>query len=143
MTRSQRRPKQPKEIKFMKKQNINLKTTALHLRNSIDRSPLRLGLPRKQQLPRTQAMWIIRGFLLIPLALAWLALPPTARADCREGCDLNGNTFLGDYALPNNTTGSYNTANGAFALYSNRIGNLNTADGGDALFLNTTGSYNT
>jgi hypothetical protein len=42
------------------------------VRNSISRPLLRRGLPRKQQLPRTQAMWIIRGFLLIPLALALL-----------------------------------------------------------------------
>ncbi|PYL75134.1 MAG: hypothetical protein DMF26_08980, partial [Verrucomicrobia bacterium] len=39
-----------------------------------NRSPWRLGLPR------VQPTWIIRGFLLIPLALSWFALSPAARA---------------------------------------------------------------
>src|SRR6266700_1487074 len=54
--------------------------TTPKLRNSINLSPLRLGLPRTQQLPRTQAMWIIRGFLLIPLALVCFALSTHTRA---------------------------------------------------------------
>src|SRR5580765_3889809 len=45
--------------------------TTLNSRNPIDRSPLRSGLPRKQQLPRTQVMWIIRGLLFIALALGY------------------------------------------------------------------------
>jgi hypothetical protein len=91
-------------------------------------------------------MWIIRGFLLIPLALAlaWLALSPTAQAVCREGCDSSHfNTFLGDDALLNNTTGFSNTAIGYQSLQSNTTGNYNTANGVLALGSNTTGSYNT
>jgi hypothetical protein len=90
-------------------------------------------------------MWIIRGFLLIPLAfaLAWLALSPTARADCREGCTSIGNTFLGDDALLNNTTGFNNTAIGFQALHDNTTGNSNTAIGYSALYKTTTGFSNT
>ena len=72
--------------------------TTLSIRNSTNRWSLRCGLPRKQQLPRTQAVLTIRGLLLIPsvLALAWLALSPAAQAVCREGCDTDNNdTFLG------------------------------------------------
>jgi len=92
---------------------------------SIRRSPLRLG------------------FILI-LALACLAVPPQARAVCQEGCDLsNSNTFLGDDALLNNTTGNHNTAIGFQALYSNTMGILNTALGEQALYSNTMGILNT
>jgi Chaperone of endosialidase len=98
----------------------------LHLRKSIDRSPLRLG------------------FLLISLALACFALSPQARAVCQEGCDLgNGNTFLGDGALSSNTSGYDNTATGVSALVSNTTGYFNTATGGAALVSNTTGCCNT
>ena len=101
------------------------------------------------------------AFLLIPLALAWFALVPLARAVCQEGCDLsNGNTFLGDdaliqdttgldntaigfNALLSNTTGSYNTATGFQTLHSNTTGTFNTATGRDALSINTTGGDNT
>jgi hypothetical protein len=120
--------------------------TTPSIRKSISRPPVRRGLPRKQQLPRTQARWIIRGFLLIPLAfaLAWLALSPAAQAACREGCDISlENTFLGDDALLNNTTGDGNTATGARVLYSNTTGDGNTAAGIDALFYNTAGFNNT
>jgi hypothetical protein len=98
------------------------------VRTSISRPPLRRGLPRKQQLPRIQAMWIIRGFLLIPLALAWLALLPTAQAQCRNGCSSN-NTFLGDSALQDNTSGNSNTAVGFNALDFNTTVDYNTANG--------------
>jgi hypothetical protein len=99
--------------------------------------------------------------LLIALALAWFALVPQARAVCQEGCDLsNGNTFLGDdaliqdttgldntaigsLALSSNTTGSYNTATGFQTLLNNTIGTFNTAIGRDALSSNTAGSSNT
>jgi hypothetical protein len=102
------------------------KMTTLHLRNSISRSPLRLGL------------------FLIVLALAWFALSPHARAVCREGCDTsNANTFLGDDVLISNTTGFANTANGEAALASNTNGIQNTANGVSALFSNTTGNNNT
>jgi uncharacterized coiled-coil protein SlyX len=87
-----------------------------------------------------------RGFLLIPLAiaLASFALSPTARAVCREGCGFNpSNTFLGNDALLNNTTGFSNTANGSQALFSNTTGHDNTANGFSALLFNTTGINNT
>ena len=100
--------------------------TTLYLRKSTRRSPWR------------------RGFRLIPLALVCLAFSPQARGVCQEGCDLiNGNTFLGDDALLNNTDGYRNTAVGFNALYSNTTGIENTAIGAAALYSNTTGSYNT
>src|SRR4030095_15364309 len=102
-----------------------------------------------------------RGLLLIPLTLAWFALVAQARAVCQEGCDLsNGNTFLGDdariqdttgldntaigfNALLSNATGSYNTATGFQTLHSTTTGTFNTATGRDALSSNTAGSSNT
>jgi trimeric autotransporter adhesin len=84
------------------------------------------------------------AFLLIPLALAWFALVPQARAVCQEGCDLsNGNTFLGDDALIMDTTGLDNTAIGFNALFSNTTGSYNTATGFQTLHSNTTGTFNT
>src|SRR5713101_3336903 len=83
-----------------------------------------------------------RGFLLIALALAWLALSPQARAVCQQGCLTNQNTVLGDDALLNNT-GTDNTANGFDALLSNSTASFNTANGSQALFSNTTGHDNT
>src|SRR5437660_1213288 len=71
------------------------------------------------------------GFVLtaLALALAGLVLSPQARAVCQQGCDLtNHNTFLGDDALLNNTTGFNNTAT---------AGNWNTAEGLNALLHNT------
>jgi hypothetical protein len=79
--------------------------------------------------------------VLIALTLGCFALSPVARAVCREGCD-NGNTFLGEDALLNNT-GSSNTAIGSQALWKNTTGFFNTAIGQGALSLNTTGSNNT
>src|SRR6266700_7124183 len=140
--------------------NIKMKTknmTTLHLRKSIGRSPLRLGLPR------VQPIWIIRGFLLIPLAVASLALSPTARAqlspapdggysgnNTAEGTDAlfslttgNGNTANGFEALYHNTSASANTANGTLALFTNTTGYANTATGLGALYSNTTGFANT
>jgi hypothetical protein len=135
-------------------------------RNSISRPPLRRGLPRKQQLPRIQAMWIIRGFLLIPLVLALgaFALSPTARAvdpppdggypnqNTAEGEDAlfsfstdegNNNTALGFHALYSAYGGELNTATGANALFSNLGAFENTANGAFALYSNTTGHSNT
>jgi hypothetical protein len=105
------------------KKNKNMKVPSVNL---IARSPLRLG------------------FHLIPLALACLALLPQAQAVCHDGCDLiNANTFLGDDALANNTTGTSNTATGAHALQQNTEGLQNTAIGSAALTANTTGGANT
>jgi hypothetical protein len=86
----------------------------------------------------------LRAFLLIPFVIACFAFSPQARAVCQEGCDtVNGNTFLGDDALVNNTDGFSNTAIGATALFSNTHGFQNTATGTAALQNNTTGSDNT
>src|SRR5205814_7030184 len=113
--------------------------TTLHLRNSIGRSPLRLGLPR------VQPIWIIRGFLLIPLVLAWFALSPSTRAvlPAPDGGYPSNNTAEGDDALFSLITGSNNTANGYQALYSNITGSNNTANGYQALYSNITGTINT
>ena len=82
--------------------------------------------------------------VLIALTLACFALSPQARAVCQDGCDIpNLNTFLGDNALVNNTTGFSNTAIGEAALVSNSTGFQNTALGGGALYNNTTGNVNT
>ena len=83
-----------------------------------------------------------RAFALF--AFACFALSPQARATCQHGCDTsNNNTFLGNDALINNTTGQENTANGAFALSGNTTGVENTSCGWNALHDNTTGGYNT
>jgi trimeric autotransporter adhesin len=113
--------------------------TTLHSRKSTNRSPLRLGLPR------VQSVWIIRGFLLIPLVLAWFALSPSTRAvlPAPDGGYAGGNTAEGDGALFNLTTGTDNTANGFNALFSNNTGSANTANGFAALQSNTTGFFNT
>jgi trimeric autotransporter adhesin len=82
--------------------------------------------------------------VLITLTLACFALSPQARAVCQQGCDpANDNTFLGDNALINNTTGVFNTAIGFHALLSNMSGSGNTATGLDALQSNTAGNNNT
>ena len=111
-------------------------------------------------------MWIIRGFVLIPLALALasFALSPAARAvdpppdggypggNTAEGIDAlfsittgccDYNTAIGYRALYSNTTGTDNTALGAYALEDNTTGGDNTAIGKDALQFNTTGYANT
>jgi hypothetical protein len=75
------------------------------------------------------------------VALACFALSPHAQAVCQQGCDLsNNNTFLGDNALINNTTGQFNTATGRNALLSNTTGVSNTATGSAALLSNTIGT---
>jgi hypothetical protein len=121
--------------------------TTLSISTSISRPPLQRDLPRKQQLPRTEAMWIIRAFLLISLALAigWLALSPTARAvdPPPDGGYAGQNTAEGTDALFSLTTGFDNTAIGFDALFSNTIGLDNTAIGEDALQHNINGSNNT
>jgi hypothetical protein len=80
--------------------------------------------------------------VLIALTLGCFALAPQARADCREGCDSLGNTFLGENALFNNTFGDLNTAVGDSALGFNTTGNSNTAIGHSALLNNTSGGSN-
>ena len=97
------------------------------VRNSIGRSPLR------------------HGFLLIAIALAWLALSPVARAVSPppDGDYPNGNTAEGAHALDSLTTGATNTAIGDFALQKNTTGSSNSAIGWGALSANTTGANNT
>jgi Chaperone of endosialidase len=86
----------------------------------------------------------ITAAIVIPFALACVTLSPQALAVCQEGCDLGKiNTFLGDDALINNTTGDANVAIGTSALFTNTTGFLNTAIGAGALAQNTTGSLNT
>jgi hypothetical protein len=81
--------------------------------------------------------------VLIALMLACVGLSPQAGAVCQQGCDTStSNTFLGEDALLNNTTGSFNTAIGFNALFSNTVANYNTAIGFKALF-STTASVNT
>jgi hypothetical protein len=101
-----------------------MKTITLRFRKSTNHSLLR------------------RSLFLIPL-LVCFAMSPTARAACQEGCLMNQNTVLGDDALLNDTTGTFNIAMGFNALYSNTDGFNNIAIGGSALFSNTTGFDNT
>jgi hypothetical protein len=141
---------------------IQLTSTIPSARTSLTRSPLRRGLPRKQQLPRTQATWTIRGFVLISLVFVCFALLPTARAvtpapdggypnqNTAEGTNAllslssgSNNTAIGFSVLGNTTTGSDNTANGAYALLTNSTGSDNTATGIEALNRNTIGLNNT
>ena len=137
--------------------------TTIHLRHSINRSPLRLGL------------------VLVPLVLICFALLPRAQAQLmptpggsypNDNTALGGitalfhlstgsfntalgvnsmwlnntgnnNTAVGDSALKRNTSGNNNTATGIQALFNNQTANNNTADGNVALFSNTTGTQNT
>ena len=116
----------------------NIKTP--HLKHSINRSFLRLGL------------------LLIPLVLCCFGLSPTARAadgglpgfNTAEGVGAlsslttgTANTGLGENALKSNTAGNNNTATGSGALFSSSTGSNNTATGNQALVLNTAGTNNT
>ena len=98
-----------------------------------------------------------RGFLRIPLVLAWFALFPSAWA--ADGGRPNQNTAEGTGALSSLTSGTDNTAVGFDALYSitdgsedtatgslalaNDTGGFNTAYGFIALNANTTGQFNT
>ena len=89
-----------------------MKTKTSLTGNSVNRSPVRLAFATHSTRARL------------------LALSPTARAACEEGCDLgNGNTFLGDEALSSNTTGSSNTATGSHALSDNTTGTLQHGHG--------------
>src|SRR5436190_731879 len=124
--------------------------TTLHLRNSIGRSPLRRrsfnegGSLITYYYSLLTILHLRRGFLLIPLVLAWFALSPTARAvlPAPDGGYPNNNTAEGFNALFSLTTGYNNTANGVNALLFN-TSHDNTATGFQALSLNTTGHDNT
>src|SRR6267378_978707 len=84
-----------------------------------------------------------RAFVLIVLALAWVAVSPTSRAQAYEGDLGNGNTAEGFQALLMLTSGAGNTAIGGGALQQNTTGSGNTATGGGALSQNTTAGSNT
>src|SRR5205823_14473429 len=94
------------------------------------------------QLPRAQAMWIIRGFLLVPVALGGFALSPAALAvtPARDGGYPNQNTAEGEDALFSLTTGADDTAMGFDALDSNTTGSDNAPASGT---WTATGSLNT
>src|SRR5437773_2421414 len=123
-------------------QLITFQTTTLCLRNLMNRSHLRRSLPRKQQLPRAQAMWIIRGLLLLMLALVCFAFSPAPLAvtPALDGSYPNQNTAENDDALFIFTTGANNTAMGFDALDSNTIGSGNAPASGNWTL---TGSLNT
>jgi len=91
----------------------------------------------------SQSPWR-RGFLLIPLALAWLVLSPTVRAvtPAPDGGYSGGNTAEGEDALFDLDTGAGNTALGYDALESNTAADNNTALGWTALQNNTSGQSN-
>jgi hypothetical protein len=102
-----------------------MKTSILPLINSMNRS-------------------LVRTSVFMSFVLACFALAPQARATCQPGCDVTkDNTFLGDDALANNTSGTGNTASGSNALLSNTTGGFNTANGFEALQFNTSGLGNT
>ena len=110
----------------MKKNSVKTKTPLIT--NSKNRSRLRYGI------------------CLIPVALAWFALSPTAQAQLSPAPDggyPNDNTAEGTDALFSLTTGSDNTAIGFDALFGNTTGHSNTATGSIALSSNTTGIRNT
>jgi hypothetical protein len=118
--------------------------TTLHLRKSINRSPVRLV------------------FLLIPFVFVCIGLSPAVRAvvpapdggypgfNTAEGTNALfsltsgvGNNAIGFQALLHNTTGVHNTADGFAALSRTTTGQHNTATGDEALGSNTNGSFNT
>jgi hypothetical protein len=132
--------------------------TTLPLTNSISPATAgRCGLPRKEQVPHTEVTWIIRGFLLIALALTYFALSQTVQA---AGKGKGPPVFPSPTPMPTATPaptptptptpipgpdgdlGNGNTAEGTGALFSLTTGVNNTAMGFDALY-NNNGDYNT
>src|SRR5438067_2949559 len=111
--------------------------TTLHSRKSIGRSPL----PRRSfneggslityYYSLLTILHLRRTFLLIPLALAWLAFLPTAQAisPAPDGGYPSGNTAEGTSALFSLTTGAWNTGLGFSTLFFNATGSFNTAEG--------------
>src|SRR6478672_4161926 len=103
--------------------------TTLHLRKSINLSPLRCGVL----------------LVMLTLALGWFALSQPAQA--QDGDEGRSNTAEGGGALHTYITtassAAVDTATGFDALFSDTTGNDNTATGAFALFQNTTGSSNT
>ena len=84
------------------------------------------------------------GSPIVTVILALFIVSPAAMAVCRDGCDVAlFNTFQGNAALVNNTTGNANTAFGAEALVTNHTGTASTAVGVNALHENNAGSNNT
>jgi hypothetical protein len=98
-----------------------------HLKKSINRSPLRLGL------------------LLIPLVLACFAILPSVRATPDPGAVGGGNSNAADGfgALNATVTGINNSGFGANALHNLTIGNNNAAQGNSALVSLIDGNNNT
>jgi Chaperone of endosialidase len=85
-----------------------------------------------------------QSIALTAILLALGFLSPAAHAQCQDGCDLFlHNTFQGEAALVNNTTGVNNVAVGAEALVFNTEGINNTAIGSQALRGNGVGLNNT
>jgi hypothetical protein len=137
--RSQRRPKQQKEIN-MKKRNIL--TTILLVLGCFAFSPIARalnpppdgGYPNETTAEGDGALFsLTTGFGNTALGFKALNSDTTGQL----------NTATGRNALLNNTTGDNNTADGSGALSSNTTGNFNTATGRLALLGNTTGSGNT
>src|SRR3984893_7786359 len=144
-------------------QPIQLTSTIPSVRNSINRSPLRLTF-----LLISLAL-ILAGFSLLPMAKAVTPAPDggypnnnTAEGDnallnlttgidntaigfdaLKSNTTGSGNAAIGFAALQSNTTGASNTANGSLALLGNTTGSSNTADGANALDFNSTGAGNT
>ena len=144
-----------KTARFLRS-SVDMKTTTLPLKYSMNCSPLRVGFLftalvflASSQLLHSQCPQICDTGLA-NTAFGFDALPGdsgglnTAVGQFSLFSNTTGfnNTAMGTAALLSNTTGANNTANGYLALYSNTTGNSNTAIGANALLLNTTGSFN-
>ena len=88
---------------------------------------------------------LARGFLLIPLLIACLALSTGTQAVVPppDGGYPGSNTAEGTGALQSLTTGVWNTALGFQSLFSDTTGGSNTATGLRSLFSNVNGANNT